>query len=69
VLDRDTYAAYQRSISTQLLAFPGFRIWWAQNRSVFSPAFVSHIDAMIAETPESGTEALFQDWQKRAAGR
>ena len=44
VLDADTYAAYQRSISTQLLPCRGFRIWWQMSRSVFSPAFVEHIN-------------------------
>lgn len=65
VLDPDTYAAYQRSISTQLLAFRGFRVWWAQSRDVFSPAFISHVDAMIAEVPEQQPQALFEDWQVR----
>ena len=27
-LDPEIYAAYERSTSTQLLAFPGFRVWW-----------------------------------------
>ena len=36
-----TYAGYERAISEQLLVFPGFRIWWQQSRSVFSPGFVT----------------------------
>ena len=28
VLDEQAYTAYERSISTQLLAFRGFRVWW-----------------------------------------
>jgi hypothetical protein len=66
VLDLDTYEAYQRSISTQLLAFRGFRIWWEQSRSVFSASFIDHVDAMIADMPELDPESLFRDWQARA---
>jgi hypothetical protein len=63
VLDPDTYAAYQRSISTQFLAFRGFRLWWRQSRAVFSPAFVAHVDAMIAEVPEAAVDAFLREWQ------
>ena len=66
VLDRETYEAYQRAIATQFLAFPGFRIWWQQSRSVFSPAFAEHIDAMVAATPESDTATFLRDWQRLA---
>jgi hypothetical protein len=66
VLDPETYAAYQRSISTQFLAFPGFRVWWRQSRSVFSPSFVGHIDAMIADVPESDPGAFLREWQELA---
>jgi len=65
-LDPDTYAGYQRAISTQMLAFRGFRIWWLQSRDVFSPAFVDHVDSMIAEVPEIDATALLLDWQARA---
>ncbi len=27
-LDEEAYKAYERAISEQLLAFPGFRMWW-----------------------------------------
>lgn len=66
VLDPETYASYQRSISAQFLAFRGFRVWWEQNRSVFSPAFAAHMDAMIAEVPEAAADSLLRDWQARA---
>jgi hypothetical protein len=66
VLDPETYDAYQKSISTQFLAFPGFRIWWQQSRSVFSPAFVAHIDAMIAEEPEADIGKFYLEWQRLA---
>jgi hypothetical protein len=66
VLDPETYAAYERSISTQLLAFRGFRIWWEQSRSVFSPAFIAHLDGMIAAVPEHDSDAFFRDWQAKA---
>ena len=62
VLDPETYAAYQRSISTQFLAFPGFRVWWRQSRSVFSPSFVAHIDAMIADVPEADPGLFLRQW-------
>ncbi len=64
VLDPETYAAYQRSISTQFLAFPGFRVWWRQSRSVFSPPFVAHIDAMIADVPEADPGVFLREWQE-----
>ena len=63
VLDAETYAGYERSISSQFLAFRGFRIWWQQSRSVFSPAFVQHIDALIAGVPEADPAALLREWQ------
>ena len=66
VLDAETYAAYERLISTQALAFRGFRIWWEMNRSVFSPAFVDHIDALVASTPEVDAGALLRDWEELA---
>jgi len=66
VLDPETYAAYQRSISTQFLAFRGFRAWWQQSRSVFSPSFVAHIDAMISDVPEADPGAFLREWQEMA---
>jgi hypothetical protein len=63
VLDVETYAGYERSISTQFLAFGGFRAWWQQNRSVFSPAFVEHIDMLIASVPEADPARLLHEWQ------
>jgi hypothetical protein len=62
VLDPEAYAGYERSISTQFLAFRGFRFWWELNRSVFSPDFVDHVDAMIGDTPESDPESLLRQW-------
>jgi hypothetical protein len=62
VLDPETYAGYQRSISTQFLAFRGFRVWWRQSRSVFTPDFVRHIDAMIAAVPEADPGAFLREW-------
>jgi len=64
VLDVDTYAGYERSIATQFVAFRGFRSWWRQNRSVFSPAFVEHIDSLIAKIPEADPAMLLSEWQK-----
>lgn len=66
VLDRETYAAYQRSIASQFLAFRGFRLWWQQSRSVFSPAFVEHVDAMIEDVPEEDPGAFLRQWQELA---
>lgn len=66
VLDPDTYAAYQRSISMQFLAFRGFRLWWQQSRSVFSPAFVAHVDDMIAKVPETAPDVFLREWQDLA---
>ena len=69
VLDGDAYAGYVRAISSQLLAFPGLRLWWQQSRSVFSPAFVEHVDAIIAGTPEADPGVLLQEWQRLAEAR
>jgi hypothetical protein len=63
VLDSEAYDGYVRSISTQILAFRGFRVWWEMNRSVFSPDFVDHIDTMIADVPEADPGKLLREWQ------
>jgi hypothetical protein len=63
VLDRETYEGYERAISEQLLAFPGFRMWWEQSRSVFSPPFVAHVDEMIRRTPVATADKYFRQWQ------
>ena len=69
ILDQATYLGYERSIQTQLLAFPGFRIWWQQSRAVFSPAFVAHVDSMIERTPEADPGALLSEWSTLAQSR
>lgn len=66
VLDPETYAAYERSISTQFLAFRGFRVWWQQSRSVFSPSFVEHVDVMIANVEEADPGLFLREWQEIA---
>jgi phytoene dehydrogenase-like protein len=68
-LDREIYAAYERATTDQLLAFPGFRIWWLQTRSTFSPSFVARVDEMIATTPESDPRMFLHEWQRLAAER
>jgi hypothetical protein len=65
-LDRETYEGYERTISSQILVFPGFRIWWKQCRDVFSPVFVEHIDAMISDVPEGSADMLISEWQSIA---
>ncbi len=65
-LDRETYEGYERTISSQILVFPGFRIWWKQCRDVFSPVFVEHIDAMISDVPEGSADMLFSEYQSIA---
>jgi hypothetical protein len=62
-LDSEAYAGYQRSISTQFVAFRGFRLWWEMNGSVFSPEFVDHIDTMIADVPEADPASLLREWR------
>lgn len=64
MLDPEAYDAYQRSISTQFLAFRGFRVWWHQSRYVFSPAFIDHVDAMIADVPERDPGVLLREWKE-----
>jgi len=68
-LDSEAYAGYERSISTQLLAFRGFRLWWEMNRSVFSPDFVAHVDAMIADVPEADPTSFLREWHDIARGK
>ena len=63
VLDSEAYASYERSISTQLLAFQGFRLWWEMNRPVFSPEFVDHVDAMIAAVPLADPGSMLREWR------
>jgi hypothetical protein len=69
ILDPEIYAAYERATREQLLAFAGFRIWWQQLRSTFSPTFVARIDAMIASTPEVDPSVFLQGWQQLAQAR
>ncbi|KPK57582.1 MAG: hypothetical protein AMS21_11300 [Gemmatimonas sp. SG8_38_2] len=69
VLDPAAYAGYERSISTQLLAFRGFRLWWEMNRSVFSPEFVDHVDAMVADVPEADPASMLRRWRDIASAR
>jgi hypothetical protein len=69
VLDSEAYAGYERSISAQLLAFRGFRLWWELNRSVFSPEFVDHVDAMIADVPEADAASLLREWHDAAQAK
>ncbi len=66
ILDRATYLGYERSMQTQLLLFPGFRVWWQQSHAVFSPAFVARVDSMIERTPEADPEALLSEWSRLA---
>jgi hypothetical protein len=69
VLDPEAYASYTRSISKQVLAFRGFRIWWEMNRAVFSPDFVAHVDAMIARVPEADPALFLREWNDLAHAR
>jgi hypothetical protein len=62
-LDKDAYQGYERSISQQLLAFPGFRLWWQQSKDVFSPTFVAHVDDMIARVPQVAPDTYIREWQ------
>jgi hypothetical protein len=38
----------------------------SQSRSVFSPAFVAHVDPMIAEVPEAASDVFLREWQDLA---
>ncbi len=69
ILDEATYLGYERSMQTQLLLFPGFRVWWQQSHAVFSPAFVAHVDSMIERTPEADPGALLSEWSTLAQSR
>ena len=62
ILDSESYLGYEKVIRFQLLAYRGFRIHWEQNRFAYSPAFVSHIDALIETTPESKGAPLVDEW-------
>ena len=68
-IDDETYKGYERSISSQMLVFPGFRIWWEQNREVFSPTFALHVDQMISDVPEASPDLLRRQWQSIARAR
>jgi hypothetical protein len=68
-LDPDIYAAYERATSEQLLAFPGFRIWWQQTRTTFSPSFTERVDAMIAALPERDPGQFLREWQEIVRAR
>ena len=66
-LDESTYLGYERCIATQVLNNPGFRVWWEQNRPVFSPEFAEYVDRMIANTPLMDEEGLVGEWRRLAA--
>lgn len=65
-LDEETYKGYERSIANQLLAYPGFRLYWKMCREHFSPVFVEYLDAVIANTPEEAPGALLGQWRQLA---
>jgi hypothetical protein len=65
-LDGEIYAAYERATAAQLLAFRGFRLWWAQTRSTFSVSFVERIDGLLTRTPEEDPGAFIQEWRALA---
>lgn len=67
-LDPEIYAAYERATSSQMLAFHGFRIWWQQTRSTFSPTFALRIDEMIAAQPKHDSGVFLEEWQRIARG-
>jgi hypothetical protein len=69
VLDGEAYASYERAIAEQLLAYRGFRIWWEQSRSVFSPSFAAHIDDQIESEPEADPTKLYAEWQRIAKSK
>ena len=69
ILDQATYLGYERSMQTQLLLFPGFRVWWQQSHDVFSPEFVARVDSMIDRTPEADPGALMSEWSTLAQSR
>lgn len=62
-LDEGAYKGYERSISTQVLAFPGFRVWWQMNRAVFSDKFVTRVDQLIAAQPAIDAGHMYKEWQ------
>lgn len=62
-LDRETYEGYERAITEQLLVFEGFRRWWYQSRSVFSPPFVKRVDEMIQSVPVTAPNKFIEEWQ------
>jgi hypothetical protein len=66
ILDPEIYAAYERATSSQFLAFPGFRLWWQQTRSTFSPPFVQRIEELLAAAPPTDPLVFLKDWQQRA---
>jgi hypothetical protein len=67
ILDPDSYLGYEKIIQTQILAYRGFRIYWEQYHFFYSPAFISHIDALIERTPEAVGAPLLEEWIAIAA--
>ena len=61
-LDEETYQGYTRAISTQVLAYPGFRVYWDLNKSVFGSDFVEHMSLLVAKTPEKEGSFLLKQW-------
>ena len=65
-LDEETYKGYERTISNQILSFPGFRLYWKLNHDMYSPIFAKHVDSMIASTPKMDPGDMLREWQQLA---
>lgn len=64
--DEATYKGYERAISEQLLSFRGFRMYWQMCKHLFSPVFATHVDELIANTPEQKLDFMLVEWQRLA---
>ena len=65
-LDEEIYLGYERSVTAQILSFPGFRRYWAQCREEFSPVFRTYIDDILKREPERHPAYLMEQWQSLA---
>lgn len=66
MLDKTLYQGYERSFQTQVMSMPGYRRYWQQFSSEFSPAFQDRLNEMLKDQPAADANRLLSDWKKLA---
>ena len=67
-LDAEIYLGYERSLSNQILSFPGFQAYWRATSAEFSPDFVARVNYLIGEVSDTNPGRLLEQWQQQTGG-